>query len=647
MGNKVVKTGAIYINNSRTPGGVSYIYADNNDSDKFQIGRGTSLGESVALSINTDGQVHIPNASLTGSMSGTIDGIIDGQIIGELTNPDFWLKNDDAAPQYIPSIYHPHGNVGIGQANPISALHIGSGSLGVDFPYQTSVQVTNIVDGGNSGYWCGRDVNQWGSMIYANPGTAGGGGYGLAFNTISPGAYPNLYTMFMQSGSVGISNGGNNMTGSVGTKTLNSLTLQGDNAIFRIGANKDQSDYSSRIEMVESCGSGAPNGAPMKYGAAFVYDGKADETPWGWGAWYLEMYDNNTTGTKVIGVGRDVTANTLVVQGNDAGGPVVGINTGTPDGASYALDVNGAAHASSFPTCSDTRFKKNRVDVVSGSIFDKLDTLSVQEFEWNDTINSKRGGYKKNEKIVGLMAQEVELVFPELITQWKLDDTYADARAIDYGKMVPILVGAVKELQRRLKLTEGELFDTTAPVITLSGKPDAVSAEKNPSFTFSANEAATFEVFLTGWKSWQAASSPKTFSNLTSGTRTFSVRATDLKGNVSAATTYTWEIDLTSNVLGSFGYPDWTGTIQNPTTSSAFSSPAHTLSGSFAYNSWTGTIQNPATSSNFGTVAHSVNNLFGEKHWSGTISNPTLTSNFSNPSHSIGANFNANGKLGW
>jgi hypothetical protein len=221
--------------------------------------------------------------------------------------------------------------------------------------------------------------------------------------------------------------------------------------------------------------------------------------------------------------------------------------------------------------------------------------------------------------------------------------------AVNYDEqaMIAQLVVAIQQLNTRTKTIEDEVFDTTPPTITLSDKPDAVSTDKNPAFTFSANEAATFEVFLTGWKSWQAAASPKTFSNLTSGTRTFSVRATDLKGNVSAPTTYTWEIDLTNNTLATFGYPDWTGAIQNPTTNSSFSSPDHTTQGNMAYPSWTGTIQNPAISSNFGTVAHSLNNLFGEKHWSGTISNPATTSNFSKPSHSIGANFNANGKLGW
>ena len=644
MGNKVVKTGAIYINNSRTPGGVSYIYADNNDSDKFQIGRGTSLGESVALSINTDGQVHIPNASLTGSMSGTIVG--SGTFVGDISNPDFWIKNDTYNHEGGTNIYHQKGYVGIGQPHPISALHIGSGSLISSTAYHNYVQILNTTEGGNSGYYCGSAIDRWGSMIYAG---GGSGGYGLAFNTISPGAFPDLYTMFIQSGSVGIANGGNKMTGSVGTKTLNSLTVQGDYATLRLGANKSQSNYSSRIEMVESCGGSALDGEPMKYGTALVYDGHAAEVAWGSGAFYIQMHDNSINGTRVVAIAREAAANSLVIhQDTSLGdGPVVGINTATPDGGSYALDVNGAAHATSFPTCSDTRFKKNRVDLISGSIFDKLDTLSVQEFEWNDAINSKRDGYKKNEKIIGLMAQEVEQVFPELVTQWKLDDEITDARAIDYGKMVPILVGAVKELQRRLRLTEGELFDTTAPVITLSGKPAAVSDDRNPSFTFSANEMATFEVFLTGWKSWQGASSPKTFSNLTAGTRTFSVRATDSKGNVSTPVTYTWEIDLTSNILGSFDYPDWTGTIQNPATGSDFSSHSDNVSGAFGDGDWSGAIANPTTSATFASIDHSTNARFDETNWSGAIPNPTVTSNFSKPSHSIGANFNANGKLGW
>jgi hypothetical protein len=107
-------------------------------------------------------------------------------------------------------------------------------------------------------------------------------------------------------------------------------------------------------------------------------------------------------------------------------------------------------------------------------------------------------------------------------------------------------------------------------------------------------------------------------------------------------------VPCTGDLCAQFGYPDWAGTIQNPATASTFSAPSHNIAtAEMRPEHWSGTIMSPATSSNFDTVAHSLNSVFGEKDWSGTISNPSTTSDFMKPSHSVGANFSADGKLGW
>ena len=48
----------------------------------------------------------------------------------------------------------------------------------------------------------------------------------------------------------------------------------------------------------------------------------------------------------------------------------------------------------------------------------------------------------KNSKDMGLIAQEVELIVPEVV--FELDDGY---KAIDYGKLVGLLIEAIKEQQ--------------------------------------------------------------------------------------------------------------------------------------------------------------------------------------------------------
>lgn len=84
-------------------------------------------------------------------------------------------------------------------------------------------------------------------------------------------------------------------------------------------------------------------------------------------------------------------------------------------------------------------------------------------------------------------------------------------------------------------------IDLTAPSTTL-----AVSRTSNTdiSFSFSANEAVrAFECSIDG-AAFATCQSPKAFSSLAAGNHTFTVRATDLAGNVEkAATSHAWTVD--------------------------------------------------------------------------------------------------------
>ena len=60
------------------------------------------------------------------------------------------------------------------------------------------------------------------------------------------------------------------------------------------------------------------------------------------------------------------------------------------------------------------------------------------EFDWNETAQENFGKYG-NEK--GLIAQEVEKVFPELVYEKK------DFKAIHYQQFTPLLIQAIKELR--------------------------------------------------------------------------------------------------------------------------------------------------------------------------------------------------------
>jgi hypothetical protein len=105
------------------------------------------------------------------------------------------------------------------------------------------------------------------------------------------------------------------------------------------------------------------------------------------------------------------------------------------------LDVYGSAHATSFPTSSDIRFKTNITQLTN--VLEKVEKIHGVSFEWNKLYESM--GRSTGHREIGVIAQEVEAVFPELVTTW--GDNNENYKAVDYGRMTGVLVEAVKELK--------------------------------------------------------------------------------------------------------------------------------------------------------------------------------------------------------
>jgi hypothetical protein len=82
-------------------------------------------------------------------------------------------------------------------------------------------------------------------------------------------------------------------------------------------------------------------------------------------------------------------------------------------------------------------------------------------------------------------------------------------------------------------------IDTRAPVLTITGAPSDPSSDPAPSFSFVADEAATFECQLDEG-GFAPCSAPVAYSELLPGPHTFQVRATDAAGNVGGIIAYDW-----------------------------------------------------------------------------------------------------------
>ena len=110
------------------------------------------------------------------------------------------------------------------------------------------------------------------------------------------------------------------------------------------------------------------------------------------------------------------------------------------------LGVEGAIHAGgdveAFNT-SDSRLKENVVPITSA--LSKIDSINGVEFDWNASeagLNySHLGGHD-----VGVIAQDLQEILPEAVKE--RDDGYL---AVDYGRVVPLLIQAIKELKAKIE----------------------------------------------------------------------------------------------------------------------------------------------------------------------------------------------------
>ena len=98
-------------------------------------------------------------------------------------------------------------------------------------------------------------------------------------------------------------------------------------------------------------------------------------------------------------------------------------------------------------TVSDIRLKDN-VKTIDNAL-DKVMSLRGVEFDWNATS-------KKGQHDIGLIAQEVQKVLPEVVIEKKLcmgdmKKNKKDYKTVDYEKIVGVLVEAVKELKQEIE----------------------------------------------------------------------------------------------------------------------------------------------------------------------------------------------------
>ena len=133
-----------------------------------------------------------------------------------------------------------------------------------------------------------------------------------------------------------------------------------------------------------------------------------------------------------------ISNNLTVETGN------LGVRTASP---SYVLHVNGSvAGVGVYNNVSDERLKKDIVTLENG--LSSIEKLRGVRFHWR-SIEEREVGKDRNlpemDPQIGFIAQEVESVFPELVT------TAGDGiKSVQQAGVVPVLVEAVKDLKAQV-----------------------------------------------------------------------------------------------------------------------------------------------------------------------------------------------------
>jgi hypothetical protein len=129
--------------------------------------------------------------------------------------------------------------------------------------------------------------------------------------------------------------------------------------------------------------------------------------------------------------------------------------------------VSGAAGATAFNTTSDQRLKTD-VRPLGNALATVLALRGVR-YRWN-ALGVQRGGQAGAEQ-VGLLAQELEKVYPELVSTGP--DGY---KAVNYAQLTPVLIEALKEQQQQIEVLKQQAAAANARAATAETQATATTA---------------------------------------------------------------------------------------------------------------------------------------------------------------------------
>jgi hypothetical protein len=163
---------------------------------------------------------------------------------------------------------------------------------------------------------------------------------------------------------------------------------------------------------------------------------------------YLALYQNGVEKTYFKYI--DSSDSTLI----QSDGYISFASTGTTE--NFRMSSGGDFHADgdiiAYSTTISDRRLKDEIETIPNAL-DKVKSMRGVSYVWNN-------GSRKGQKDLGLIAQEVEEVLPEIVREKEMplmDDSGEKYKTVDYEKMVGVLIEAVKELSAEVEQLKAKL----------------------------------------------------------------------------------------------------------------------------------------------------------------------------------------------
>ena len=175
---------------------------------------------------------------------------------------------------------------------------------------------------------------------------------------------------------------------------------------------------------------------------------------------YIDWHDSNTetddysvrmtcVGSQIQFTGDILVASTIS-SNSDLRAPIL------YDSNNVNMYFHGDSTGDSIRVAGDivAYYSDERLKDIQGNIPDALNKVKqLNGFYYTANEKAQEYGYEADKK-VGLSAQEVEAVLPEIIKEAPIGDGY---KTVDYAKVVPLLVEAIKDLSKELEEVKKQL----------------------------------------------------------------------------------------------------------------------------------------------------------------------------------------------